>query len=142
MNRSEQPYDLVEKPKHYNVHPSGVECIELAELLRFAPGNVLKYVWRSGVKDAAFEIQDYRKAEWYLKRSIQNADYVNSNNARYEAERIANKVVAQHSAEAIASMIKHLVKAEYAVPSERELLLKLALSELQHYILVREQEKA
>lgn len=58
--------DSVNHPRHYNVHPSGTECIDIAELLSFNLGNCLKYCWRAGEKADAAE--DLRKALWYLDR--------------------------------------------------------------------------
>jgi hypothetical protein len=59
--------DAVNHPTHYS-HPSGVECIDVAEHHNFCIGNALKYIWRAGRKDAA--IQDLEKARWYLDREI------------------------------------------------------------------------
>lgn len=39
--------DNVNHPKHYNSHPSGVECIEIVEHLPFNIGSAIKYLWRS-----------------------------------------------------------------------------------------------
>jgi hypothetical protein len=58
----------VEHPAHYNKHPSGIECIDIAEAFSFNLGNVIKYVFRAGFKDN--EVQDLEKAAWYLRREI------------------------------------------------------------------------
>jgi hypothetical protein len=58
--------DPVNHPRHYNVHPSGLEAIEICEHLSFCVGNAVKYVWRAGEKGD--RIEDLRKAEWYLTR--------------------------------------------------------------------------
>lgn len=60
--------DMVNHPKHYAVHPSGVECIELSELMSFCIGNAFKYIWRAGNKIDAKE--DLYKAIWYLDRHL------------------------------------------------------------------------
>ena len=39
----------VNHPKHYNSHPSGVECIDIVRHYDFNIGNVIKYVWRAGL---------------------------------------------------------------------------------------------
>lgn len=59
-------YDPVHKPLHYNAHPSGVECIEIAEYMGFNLGNAFKYLWRCGLKDSS--VQDLEKALWYVRR--------------------------------------------------------------------------
>jgi hypothetical protein len=61
--------DSVNHPSHYTTHPSGVECIDVAEHMGFNLGNVMKYVWRADSKGNAAE--DLRKAAWYLEREIQ-----------------------------------------------------------------------
>jgi hypothetical protein len=63
-----QKQDVVNSPSHYNAHPSGVECITITEGFDFVTGNVIKYVWRAGLKKDRLE--DLQKAEWYLKRAI------------------------------------------------------------------------
>lgn len=57
----------VNHPKHYNEHPSGVECIDVVEHMNFCLGNVIKYVWRSDLKGG---IEDLKKAKWYIEREI------------------------------------------------------------------------
>ncbi len=57
----------VHHPLHYTAHPSGVECITIAEHMNFNLGNALKYIWRNESKNG---IEDLRKAIWYLEREI------------------------------------------------------------------------
>lgn len=58
--------DNVNQPKHYCSHPSGIECIQIAELLPFNLGNAIKYLWRSDLKWDKQE--DTKKAIFYLRR--------------------------------------------------------------------------
>lgn len=61
-------FDDVNKAKHYNVHPSGVEAIEV---IRYFPGNLFnafKYVWRAGLKGTP--IKDVDKALYYLQDEL------------------------------------------------------------------------
>lgn len=60
--------DPVNHPKHYTAHPSGVECIEITEHFNFNKGNAIKYIWRSS--DKGKEVEDLRKARWYIDREI------------------------------------------------------------------------
>lgn len=65
--------DNVEHPAHYTSHPSGVECIDITRHHDFAIGNAIKYLWRAGLKgdgDRAKEIEDLRKAVWYVEDKI------------------------------------------------------------------------
>lgn len=69
-------HDEVNEPQYYNNHPSGVRCIDIAEHHDFCIGNVIKYVWRAGLKTkenelpSDAEIRDLKKAEYYIKRKI------------------------------------------------------------------------
>lgn len=56
-------------PAHYRSHPSGVECITVTEHLGFCLGNAIKYIWRAGERPER-EVEDLRKAVWYLEREI------------------------------------------------------------------------
>lgn len=60
--------DPVNNPRHYNGHPSGIECITIVEHMGFCLGNAIKYIWRADLKTDA--IEDLRKARWYLDREI------------------------------------------------------------------------
>ncbi len=60
--------DAVDHPAHYNSHPSGIEAIQIVEHMNFCRGNAVKYIWRAGEKGN--EIEDLKKARWYLDREI------------------------------------------------------------------------
>ena len=60
--------DNVNHPKHYNLHPSGVECIQVTEHMNFNVGNAVKYLWRTDHKNG---VEDLRKAVWYINREIE-----------------------------------------------------------------------
>lgn len=64
----------VEHPDYYNKHPSGVECIEIVRHCNFNIGNVIKYVWRAGLKDDNKTIQDLKKALFYLQDEIKRIE--------------------------------------------------------------------
>jgi len=61
--------DVVNNPKHYTSHPSGVDCIDITEHMNFCLGNALKYIWRADLKGDA--IEDLQKAAWYINREIE-----------------------------------------------------------------------
>lgn len=69
-------FDDVEKPRHYNSHPSGIETIEVTSHYDFCIGNAIKYCWRSGLKNDSDkqpidkEIEDLKKSIWYLNYKI------------------------------------------------------------------------
>lgn len=62
--------DMVNHPPHYNSHPSGVECITVTRWFNFNLGNVIKYIWRAGIKDEEATLEDLKKARWYLDNEI------------------------------------------------------------------------
>ncbi len=68
-------FDPVNKPKHYNTHPSGVQCIEITQHMGFNLGNAFKYVFRAEEKNG---VQDIDKAIWYVKNEIKlrNEGYI------------------------------------------------------------------
>ena len=57
--------DLVNHPKHYTSHPSGIECIQITRHMNFCLGNAIKYIWRADEKGKA--IEDLDKAIFYLQ---------------------------------------------------------------------------
>jgi hypothetical protein len=60
--------DVVNHPKHYTSHPSGVECIEITRHMGYNLGNAIKYIWRCDLKRDA--IEDLKKAIWYLQDEL------------------------------------------------------------------------
>lgn len=73
-------HDPINNPQHYS-HPSGAECIEIAEWFSFNLGNAIKYIWRNGKKGDRLE--DLRKARWYIDREILRIE--NDVNSREES---------------------------------------------------------
>lgn len=63
--------DVVNHPSHYKV--GGIETIDFIEAkqLNYHLGNVVKYITRADHKGSRLE--NLKKAEWYLKREIENA---------------------------------------------------------------------
>ena len=60
--------DVVNHPAHYTAYP--VEVIELVEHMNYCRGNIVKYVARAGLKSPDTELEDLRKAQWYIEREI------------------------------------------------------------------------
>ena len=63
-----EQFDVVNKARHYNTHPSGIECISIVEHMNFCLGSALKYIWRADEKSNA--IEDLKKAAYYIAREI------------------------------------------------------------------------
>lgn len=72
--------DTVNHPPHYKV--GGIETIEFIEAknLNFYLANVVKYVSRAGQKYNSSEVEDLRKAQWYLGRYISRLENPNTVN--------------------------------------------------------------
>ena len=68
--------DVVNQPKHYTEHPSGIECIQVTEHMGFNLGNAIKYIWRCDLKQDA--IEDLKKAKWYIDREISKRERSNN----------------------------------------------------------------
>ena len=64
--------EMVDHPKHYNSHPSGIEAIDVCEHMSFNVGNAMKYLWRSDLK--LDTIEDLKKALWYINREIEKRE--------------------------------------------------------------------
>lgn len=67
------PEEKVNHPAHYGGEGNPYEAIKVIEAwgLGFCLGNVVKYLSRAGKKPAADELEDLRKAAWYLNRRIE-----------------------------------------------------------------------
>lgn len=66
----------VNHPLHYGGENNTYEVINVIETwqLDFHLGNVVKYIARAGVKSADTELEDLKKALWYLQRKIKQYD--------------------------------------------------------------------
>ena len=80
INKLPPMEDKVNRPIHYTVHPSGIECIDITEHYDFCVGNAIKYLWRAGLKkeagvsDKEKEIEDLKKAAYYIDRKIKQLE--------------------------------------------------------------------
>ncbi len=74
MTESTTGHDIdpsgVDHPKHYNLHPSGVECIDIIRHHNFSIGSAIKYLWRQGLKDSEPSEKDLEKAIWYIQDEL------------------------------------------------------------------------
>jgi hypothetical protein len=71
--------EKVDHPKHYSFGENNVyEVIKVCEAWELDQDaylfNVVKYVARAGRKDPAKELEDLKKALFYLKRKIENLE--------------------------------------------------------------------
>ena len=67
---------MVNHPVHYGGEDNLYEAIKVIEAweLDFHLGNTVKYISRAGKKGGDKELQDLKKALWYLQRKIENLE--------------------------------------------------------------------
>lgn len=82
----------VDHPKHYNTHPSGIECVEIIRSMLFNTGCVYKYLFRFNDKDGAKDIQ---KAKWYMDDFVKNTAFLD----RRPSQRVLEKMLLVFNAE-------------------------------------------
>ena len=65
-------------PEHYR-STNGIQCIDVIEAweLNFHRGNIIKYILRAGQKSPQTEIEDLKKAKWYVQREIDRLHSLN-----------------------------------------------------------------
>lgn len=66
--------DVVNHPSHYT--DGKIEVIDFIEdkKLGFCLGNAIKYIARAGKKDPTKEVEDLKKARWYIDRRIKELE--------------------------------------------------------------------
>jgi hypothetical protein len=67
--------EMVNHPEHYSFGENNqYEAIKVIEAwgLDFHLGNTVKYISRAGIKNPEKELEDLKKAAWYLQRRIDN----------------------------------------------------------------------
>ena len=69
--------DTINHPAYYTDGKIEVSDFIADKNLNFFRGNVLKYICRAGKKDPDKEIEDLKKAEWYLNREINRLEWMN-----------------------------------------------------------------
>ena len=69
---------MVNHPNHYGGKENLYEVVKVCEAWDLDKDaylfNVVKYVARAGKKDTDKELQDLKKALWYLNRKIENLE--------------------------------------------------------------------
>ncbi len=72
---SDQTSSSVDHPKHYGGGDNQYEAIKVIEAMGvgegFTIGNAIKYIMRAGKKDKSKEVEDLKKAMWYINRRIE-----------------------------------------------------------------------
>ena len=66
--------DAINHPSYYTDGKIEVSDFIADKNLNFFRGNVVKYVARAGKKDSSKEVEDLKKAAWYIGREIERVD--------------------------------------------------------------------
>ena len=67
-------YDHI-SPSHYSsLKISPLEVIEANPHLTWCKSNAIKYIMRAGLKPSNPELQDLKKAQWYLNHEIERLE--------------------------------------------------------------------
>ena len=66
--------DNVNHPSYYTYGQIEVSDFIADKNLNFFRGNVVKYVTRAGKKDPSKEVEDLKKAQWYINREIERVE--------------------------------------------------------------------
>ena len=85
-------HDSVNHPVHYNSSKAvcrncdqKIECIDISRHFDFAIGNCIKYLWRAGLKNKTLELEDLKKAAWYLNDKISQLQHAESSRENSDA---------------------------------------------------------
>lgn len=68
--------EMVNHPNHYGGKDNIYEAIKVIDAweLGFSLGNTVKYISRAGRKNPDKELEDLKKAKWYLDHHIKNLE--------------------------------------------------------------------
>ena len=68
--------EMVNHPEHYGGSDNVYEVIKVIDAwdLGFSLGNTIKYISRAGKKHKDKELQDLKKAAWYLQHHIEKLE--------------------------------------------------------------------
>lgn len=67
-------HDPVNNPSHYNRGKIQSADFIIDQGLNFCKGNAVKYIVRAGHKNKDKEIEDLKKAIWYLNKEIETLE--------------------------------------------------------------------
>ncbi len=82
-------------PAHYGGVSNPYEAIKVIDAwdLPFTLGNTVKYISRAGKKDPTKNIEDLRKAAWYLNHEIQKLEKVKETEAQ---KKLGKKIIKEY----------------------------------------------
>ena len=66
--------DTINHPPHYTTGKIEVIDFITDKKLNYCRGNIIKYVVRAGIKSKETELDDLKKARWYIDREIKRME--------------------------------------------------------------------
>ena len=127
------------KPEQYASHPSGVECIAVAEHLGFRLGMAFKLVYKAISDDL---LADLRKAHYYAFRELNGPLKHDNVHCSESLMRLLEQVTANEPDDLKAAYYENLFHARFALSKEiRHTSLKLAIEKLEEFIRIEESRR-
>lgn len=127
--------DMVNRPPHYNEHPSQIECIEMTRCMYPDLANAFKYVFRAGKKGDI--IEDLKKALWYLNDELDRGGSIIvrfvDEESRIKFKENLNSITF-HSIQGINDILHYIGKANYTIGEVKTKNIKNAIIELETFI--------
>lgn len=124
--------DIINHPSHYT--DGKFETIDAIESWRlgYHLGNAVKYISRAGKKSKDTELEDLRKARWYIKRYLD-----------YHREKVESIGAMEYATDKgldrdLTLAVRYLVASTYQSGESQDLSVYQALVELERAIGVRE----
>ena len=78
--------DIINHPKHYTSHVTGIECYQIAMWMPGPFSHAIKYLWRAGLKEDNDRVRDLQKAVWWMYKCCdfiseisKESDFIGSN---------------------------------------------------------------
>lgn len=127
-------HDNINHPKHYT-EGKKFEPIDVIEdwNLGFHLGNTIKYISRAGLKDPNKTIEDLEKAEFYLKRYINNLKEKKMINGSSEYKSLGaspeNKMVKFSTSDSVKTAPKDEKAVELVIKAEPKIDIKTETKE-------------
>lgn len=128
----DQVNDVVNHPSHYT--DGKFETIEAIESWRlgYHLGNAVKYISRAGKKSKDTELEDLRKARWYIKR------YLDHHQEKVESIGAMEYAMDKGLDVYLAGVVLGLVASTHQSGEPQDTFVRQALAELERAIGVRE----
>ena len=109
----------IEHPRHYNSHPSGVECIDVNEYMTANMAAAFKYLMRWEHK--GLKAENLKKAAFYMRREVNRKSAVVLR-IPFEAYEKAEKIIFHETDPIIKSAMKAIVEWHLARGCEIEIM--------------------